>query len=230
MYKGKSILALITARGGSKGILRKNIKPLGSIPLINWTIQSARLSKYIDRLIISTEDEEIANRAQESGCEVPFMRPTELAADTSTSMDVIFHALNNVQNNYDYLLLLQPTSPFREVSHIDSIIEQGIDSFAPITVSVNEVKKHPAFMYELKAKKLVPLLRSEKHSRRQDMSKVYEHNGALYLAEIKHLFKVKTFNDDGVEAFIMDRISSVDLDESLDWIFAESILEKKLIL
>ena len=92
MYRNKKILALITARGGSKGIPRKNIKPLNGIPLINWTINAAKNSSYIDRLILTTEDDEIASIAINAGCEVPFMRPPSLATDTATSMDVILHA------------------------------------------------------------------------------------------------------------------------------------------
>lgn len=226
MYKGKSILALITARGGSKGIPRKNVKKLGGKPLINWTIEAAKKSKYIDRLVLSSEDEHIITQALSIGCEVPFKRPATLAADNSTSMDVILHALEQLNNQYDYLLLLQPTSPFRTALQIDSIIEQGISSKTDITVSVTESKKHPAFTYTLSNGKLVSVLPEQKQKRRQEMPKVYEHNGALYFAGISHLLKVKTYDEVGVGAFLMDAVSSVDLDEQLDWEFAEYLVMK----
>lgn len=227
MYKNKTILALITARGGSKGIPRKNIKPLNGIPLINWTINAAKRSRYVDRLIISTDDHEIADIAKCAGCEVPFIRPEELATDLATSMDVILHALENIKTDYDYLLLLQPTSPFRSTTQIDSIIEQGINNLVPITVSVSESKKHPSFMYTLEKKcQLTPILPNQQHGRRQDMSKIFEYNGALYLANIPHLKTVKSFKGEGVQAFVMDTITSVDIDEPLDWEFSEFLIEK----
>lgn len=230
MYRDKKILALITARGGSKSIPRKNIKPLNGIPLINWTINAAKRSRYIDRLILSTDDHEIANIARSAGCEIPFMRPDELATDLATSMDVILHALENIKPDYDYLLLLQPTSPFRSTTQIDSIIEQGINNLVPITVSVSESKKHPSFMYTLENNgELTPTLPNQKHGRRQDMPKVFEYNGALYLAYIPHLKTVKSFKGEQVQAFVMDTITSVDIDEPLDWEFSEYLIEKGYI-
>lgn len=229
MHQGKTILALITARGGSKGIPGKNIKPLAGKPLINWTIEAAKKSKYIDRIILSSDDEEIMQKALSVGCEVPFKRPAGLALDDSSSMDVILHALDNLDSQYDYLLLLQPTSPFRKVDHIDAIIEKGVDSKKNIVVSVTESKKHPAFMYTLEKGCLVPVIAGFEHRRRQDMPKVYEHNGALYLATIQYLRKVKSYNVDGVLAFPMDTLSSLDLDEPSDWEYAEYLIAKGVI-
>lgn len=229
MYKDKRILALITARGGSKGIPGKNIKPLGGKPLINWTIDAAKSSEYIDRLIISTDSEDIAQIAQNAGCEVPFIRPAELATDKSTSMDAIMHALSSVGDNYDYLLLLQPTSPFRKVEHINAIIQQGIDTKSKMTVSVTESKKHPAFMFSQENGVLASVVKNEQHQRRQDMPKVYEHNGALYFSEIPYLKMVKSYNCQDVRAFEMGLIDSIDLDSPMDWLYAECILREGLI-
>jgi len=226
MYQGKTVLALITARGGSKGIPGKNIKYLADKPLINWTIDAAKKSAYIDRLILSSDDDNIMQQALSAGCEVPFKRPAELSMDSSNSMDVIVHALEQLTEEYDYLLLLQPTSPFRTVAQIDAIIEQGIGSETDITVSVTESKKHPAFMYTLDGNKLLPVINTQQQKRRQDMPKVYEHNGALYLASIPHLLRAKKFNGEGVAAFLMDTLSSVDLDEPCDWEFAEYLIMK----
>lgn len=228
MYQGKTVLALITARGGSKGIPDKNIKCLAGKPLINWTVDAAKQSAYIDRLILSSDDDNIMQQALAAGCEVPFKRPAELAQDSSSSMDAIVHALEQLTVQYDYLLLLQPTSPFRTVTQIDAIIKQGIDSVADVTVSVTESKKHPAFMYTLEGNKLVPAINIQQQKRRQDMPKVYEYNGALYFASIPHLLQVKSYNGEGVSAFLMDALSSVDLDEPLDWEFAEHLVMKGL--
>jgi CMP-N-acetylneuraminic acid synthetase len=229
MYQGKTVLALITARGGSKGIPGKNIKCLADKPLINWTIDAARKSAYIDRLILSSDDDSIIEQALSAGCEVPFKRPAQLAMDKSSSMDVIVHALENLTEQYDYLLLLQPTSPFRTVAQIDAIIEQSIGTEADVTVSVTESKKNPAFMYTLDGNKLLPVISAQQQSRRQDMPKVYEHNGALYLSSIPHLLQVRSFNGEEVGAFIMDTMSSLDLDELIDWEFAEYLILKGLI-
>ncbi|GEN26709.1 hypothetical protein HVA01_03550 [Halovibrio variabilis] len=229
MYNGKKILALITARGGSKGIPGKNIKPLAGKPLINWTIESGLKSRYIDRLILSSDSDEIITTAQKAGCETPFKRPVALASDTSSSMDVIIHALNLIEGDYDYLLLLQPTSPFRTNLHIDSIIKKSIDNNSLSSVSVSRVKKHPAFFYSLEDNKLIPLLSKRKQTRRQDMPPVYECNGALYFTCIDFLKKERSFNTGIEEAFIMDPKYSLDLDENLDWKIAESFVEKGII-
>jgi CMP-N,N'-diacetyllegionaminic acid synthase len=228
MYQGKTVLGLITARGGSKGIPGKNIKHLADKPLINWTIDEAKQSAYIDRLILSSDDDSIIQQALSAGCEVPFKRPANLALDHSSSMDVILHALEEVTAQYDYLLLLQPTSPLRTVEHIDAIIKQGIDCQTDISVSVTESKKHPAFMYTLVGSKLMPVMPEQQQKRRQEMPKVYEHNGALYLARIQHLLQVRSYNGENVDSFVMDAISSVDLDEILDWEFAEYLIMKGL--
>ena len=229
MYQGKTVLALITARGGSKGIPGKNLKLLSGKPLINWTIDAAINSKYIDRLILSSDDDDIIQEAVSSGCEVPFKRPTELALDNSSSMDAVVHALENVEEEYDYLLLLQPTSPFRKTKQIDAIIEEGIELQSDIVVSVCEAKKHPAFMYSLDGDKLVPVMGVQAHKRRQDMPKVYEHNGALYFSRISYLLEARSYNNEGARAFLMDNLSSIDLDEKIDWEFAEYLIMKGIV-
>lgn len=229
MYKEKKILALIPARGDSKGIPRKNIKELGGKPLIHWSIEAANKSNYIDRLIISTDAKDVAKVAAQVGCEVPFIRPAELATDSSTSMDVIFHALDQIKEQYDYLLLLQPTSPFRRTQQIDSIIRQGIDNKSKMTVSVTETKKHPAFMFSIENGILKPILPCTPHKRRQDMSKAYEHNGALYFSEISYLKFVKSYNCENVSAFEMGLIESLDLDTPMDWLYAEFILRDGIL-
>ena len=226
MYNHKKILALITARGGSKGIPRKNIKLLGGKPLICWTIDAALRSQYIDRLILSSEDSEIIEIARMAKCDVPFIRPNKLAADESSSMEVIMHALEQVDEKYDYLLLLQPTSPFRTAQHIDGIITSCLDQEAGMMISVAKMKKHPMFMYQLNGRFLQPFIASRQQLRRQDMPAAYEHNGALYLAEIALLKRAKSYTISEACAFIMSGAVNLDIDDEKDWQYAEYLIEK----
>lgn len=167
MYKNKTILGLIPARGGSKGIPGKNIARLGNRPLIAWTIESARSSLLLDRFICSTDSPEIRDLAQKLGCEAPFLRPTTLAADDSRSVDVVLHALDHLDQSYDYILLLQPTTPFRQASEIDGIITQGVDEDADLTVSVSAAKKHPSALYGLENGTLIPYLNADRECTRR---------------------------------------------------------------
>jgi CMP-N,N'-diacetyllegionaminic acid synthase len=229
MFGNKKVLALITARGGSKGIPRKNIRLLGNKPLICWTIEAANKSKYIDRLILSSDDDEIISIARQSQCNVPFVRPRELALDNTPSMNVILHALDAIDSqNYDYLLLLQPTSPFRTGRHIDAMIESCVTGQSEIMVSITKLRKHPSFMYELKDGFLSTFLGTETHvTRRQDMPPAYEHNGAMYMANIDILKMRKNFNTDKTAGFIMNEIDGLDIDEEQDWQYAECVINQR---
>ncbi|SDS66922.1 N-acylneuraminate cytidylyltransferase/CMP-N,N'-diacetyllegionaminic acid synthase [Halopseudomonas litoralis] len=224
MINGKRILALITARGGSKGIPNKNIKPLNSKPLLAWTIEAAKKSKYVDRLVISTDSPEIADVARSFGCEVPFVRPASLAQDNTSSMDVIAHALDNLEESFDYLLLLQPTSPFRTTYQIDECTFQAVTNATPILVSVSECHSHPSFVYTLEGSKLQPESgKVSKQLRRQDLPATYEHNGSLYVADINYLRLHESFNTPDTEAYIINGYTAIDIDTPDDWTMAELI-------
>ena len=228
MIKGKTVLGIIPARGGSKGIPRKNIKLLCGKPLIAWTIEEAKKSKYIDRLILSTEDNEIIKVAKEWGCEVPFKRPKELAKDKTPGIEPVLHAIKKLPEKYDYVCLLQPTSPLRKAEHIDGAIEQCIDNKADSCVSVTEVEKHPYWMYEIKANNLiVPLIKKELVTRRQDLPKVYVLNGALYVIKANVLKQKKKFINEKTIAYVMDRERSVDIDNIKDFKYCEYFLFKE---
>ena len=147
MYKNKKVLAVVPARGGSKGVPRKNVRPFLGKPLIAWTIEEALKSSYIDRLIVTSEDEEIREIANQSGAETPFVRPIELATDTAVGVDVLCHAVESTDENYDYVVLLQPTSPLRNVTDIDGAIEWGLDRTLKSVVSVSESSTSPYWMY-----------------------------------------------------------------------------------
>ena len=224
MYKGKSILALITARGGSKGIPGKNIADLGGKPLIAWTIEAGLQSTLVDRLILSTDDTGIAEVARQYGCEVPFMRPAELAGDEASSVDVTLHALGQLEEDYDYLLLLQPTSPFRNSRHIDQAVMFGIDKNALLTVSVSKSKKSPElFFYMDEEGALDAVIKRRIISRRQDAKPTYYYNGAFYLVDITYFRKVKSFKTEEAVGVELEAFVDVDIDEPSDLEYARYI-------
>jgi len=226
MINGKTILAIIPARGGSKGIPRKNIKLLAGKPLIAWTIEEAKKSKYIDRLILSSEDVEIIRVAKEWGCEVPFIRPKELAQDDTPGIEPVIHALNTLPEKYDYVCLLQPTSPLRKSEHIDGCIEKCLTENAKSCVGVSEVDKHPYWMYEIdKSEKLKPLFIND-ISRRQNLPKMYVLNGAVYCCEVEKLLSTKDFINESTIGFVMEKSNSIDIDNSDEFLYAEYLLNK----
>lgn len=229
MIQGKTVLAIIPARGGSKGIPRKNIVPLAGKPLIAWSIEAAKKSKYIDRLILSSEDEEIINIASEWGCDIPFVRPVELAQDETPMVEPILHALDTLKDNFFYIVLLQPTSPLRNVTDIDDCIELCHKNQAPACVSITEADKSPYWMYQLdETGHLLPLLKSEtQHSRRQDIPQVYILNGAIYVAEADFIRRHRSFITDETVTYLMPRERSLDLDTDLDLKICEILLSNK---
>ena len=227
MINGKSVLAIIPARGGSKGLPGKNTLLLAGKPLIAWTIEEAKKSKYIDRIILSSEDKEIISVAETYGCEVPFIRPIELAKDDTLGVEPIIHAINALDKKYDYVCLLQPTSPLRRVEHIDGCIKKGALKNAVSCVSVQEVEKHPYWMYKIdNSDYLIPLFEDRFESRRQDLQKVYALNGAVYFTKSKLIIETSLFIDKNTVAFCMDGKSSIDIDNDYDFYLAENILLK----
>lgn len=236
MYKGKSILAVIPARGGSKGVPRKNIRQLAHQPLIAWSIEAGKKSKYVDRLIVSTEDEEIAEIARRYLAEVPFLRPKELALDNSTSAETIIYTIEEIfrrdNTKYDYLLLLQPTSPMRNEIHIDEAIEFLLDKEKEALVSITELE-HPVYWNRMvdDSNRLLPFLQYDKQKkyRRQDFEKIYRLNGAIYLIHTETFLRCESFETDNTLSYIMDRKSSVDIDSIEDFELAEFYAKTKNI-
>lgn len=228
MLNDKSILAIIPARGGSKGIPRKNIRDLAGKPLIAWTIEEAKKSKYIDRLILSSEDAEIISVANAWGCKAPFVRPVELSQDDTPGIKPVIHAISVLPEKYDYVLLLQPTSPFRCVADIDGCIAHCIQIDAKACVSVTEPEKNPYWMYLLDDKeRLHPLIETAiNFNRRQDLPKVYALNGALYVADCAWLLKTETFMSVETIAYKMPKERSVDIDSDADFRFAEFLMNR----
>lgn len=223
-----SILALIPARGGSKEIIRKNIKLLSGKPLINWTIETVNKTKLIDKLIVSTDDLEISEIAKKAGAEVPFMRPDEISKDDTPGIEPALHAIKQI-TDFEWLLLLQPTSPLRSVEDIDGIISFCRKNNSPSAVSICEVSEHPYHMYHKnKHFNLQPFVVDRpKFSGRQDFSPLYITNGALYLAKVDWLLKTKSFIGSETLGFEMPINRSIDLDTEYDWNIAEQELKKK---
>lgn len=220
-----SLLALIPARGGSKGVPRKNIKSFAGKPLIDWTIRAASMAKYIDRVVVSTDDEEIASMAKEFGAEVPFMRPAKLAADQTPGMAPVLHAIKHLPK-FDWVLLLQPTSPLRTHYDIDAIWEFCQSRGADSAVSVTEVQDHPYFVYKkTKFDCIEPLVTAQPNiKRRQDLPEAFKLNGAMYLAKVNWLLEHNSFIGPGTLGFVMPFDRSVDLDTQEDWCWAEYLI------
>lgn len=222
------ILAIIPARGGSKGVPRKNLRELAGKPLIAWTIEEAKKSRHIERVILSSEDDEIIEVAKQYGCEVPFKRPIELAQDDTPGIEPVLHAIEQCPG-YDYVVLLQPTSPLRTVEDIDGCIEKLLSIGGDFCVSVTEPEKSPYWMYTLENDKMVPLLAQDRLiTRRQDLTKCYVLNGAVYVAQVKKLVERKSFLVDDTLAYIMKPEHSLDIDTLVDLKICEGLLKSNI--
>jgi len=235
MYKGKRILALIPARGGSKGLPRKNIKPLLGKPLIAWTIEQAKASKYIDKVVVSTDDEEIAEVAKKYGAEVPFLRPKELATDEARGIDVVLHGIGYFKSLYgtDFIFVyLQPTSPLRRSEDIDNAIEELFSNpKAKAIISVCEVEHHPLWTGVLPEDKcLANFINKEVADKnRQELPKYYRINGAIYLGFADYIENNKSFFGENTYAYVMPVERSIDVDNIVDFKLAELILKERCV-
>lgn len=218
MIENAKVLGLITARGGSKGVPRKNVRMVGGKPLIAWTIDAALKSKTIDHLILSSDDEEIISVAREWGCEVPFVRPDELASDTAGNVDVVRHALQQEGEGYDYVVLLQPTSPLRTSEDIDATVELCHARDTPTCVTVCAVDKTPYWMFKVDENScLEPLFPIEQMPvNRQAANPVYMLNGAVYVSRNNHIIKGGGFVSSETVAHIMPPERSLDIDTEQD--------------
>ena len=227
------VLGLITARGGSKGIPKKNIVNVGGKPLIAWTIEAALKSHVFDRVVVSTDNNEIASIAQKWGAEVPFTRPDRLAKDDSPHTDVLIHAINWLQEKEDYLpeflMLLQPTSPLRTSQDIDKSFQLAIESKADCVISVQETLSHPySVMQVTEDQKLSEFLMSsedpESYQRRQARPKFYSLNGAIFIFKVDVLLTNKNTYPELTFTYVMPKERSLDVDTSWDLHIANLIL------
>jgi len=224
------IVAIIPARGGSKGIPRKNIQEIAGKPLLAYTIEAAFKSKYINRVIVSTDSPEIAKIAKSYGAEVPFLRPPELAKDDTPGIVVVQHAVRYLETvegyPVDIVVILQPTSPLRKTKYIDAAIKKLIESGADSVVSVCEVKHHPFWSFIMKNDKLYPFIeKGLTITRRQLLPKVYSANGAVYAVKKDVLFKENSVFGKDTRAIVMPREESVDIDDYFDLFMAEMVIK-----
>ena len=230
-------LGIIPARGGSKGLPRKNVRLLGDLPLIAHTIRAACESR-MERVMVSTDDEEIAQVAAEWGAEVPFRRPPEYSHDSATSLSVLLHALHFMEKEKQvfpaHVIYLQPTSPFRNAAHINEALDLHLRSETESLIAVTEVQEfHPYFMFEIQGNsRLKPLVELDHRPlRRQDLPVYYRINGALYITRRSYYDHLPAdaaiFNWNSVSAYVMDAPSSIDINDYLDFQRAELYLQKR---
>lgn len=226
------VLGLIPARGGSKGIPRKNIRMLGGKPLIAWTIEAARKSRLLTRVILSTEDEEIAEVGRQWEVDVPFLRPRELAEDDTPTLPVVLHAVMEIEKqggHYDAVCLLQPTAPFRKPEWIDACIQlmekRGAD--ASVTVCRIPAEHHPWWSLMLDGEGWLHFSQSgEAPVRRQDLPPAYYREGSVYVTRVQTLLRSGSLYGTKLAAFEVAADESVNLDTEEDWKRAEMLLER----
>ncbi|MEK4023911.1 acylneuraminate cytidylyltransferase family protein [Sporosarcina sp. FSL W7-1283] len=226
MYKDKTFLAVIPARGGSKGIPRKNLYEIQGKPLIAYAIEAAKESSYIDRIIVSTDDNEIAQVSIKYGAEIPFMRPSELATDEAKTLDSLLCVLDNLEEHYDYIITLQPTQPLRTAEHIDQSIERLFENSYSDLVSLSPVNEHPLLIRSIDENgKLLSLLNVKSTVRRQDFNPYYYVNGAIYINDISLLNQYTSLNDNQGYYIIDEPL--VDIDNIEDVNLVESYLDNE---
>lgn len=225
--KKYKILGIITARGGSKGIPRKNIKNFCGKPLIAYTIQEAQKSKYISNLIVSTEDLEIKKISQKYGADVPFLRPKNLAGDKIKSLPVVRHAVLFMEKQlgivFDYIVILQPTSPLRKTIDIDKTIERIIKENTDSAVTLVEIEEnHPMQIKKITKNRVLPYCMPEKEgTRRQDLPVAYKRNGSVYVIKRDAIIKKNKLFGNSITGVVIPRERSVDINNDFDWMKAE---------
>lgn len=220
------ILALITARGGSKGLPRKNVLPFCGKPLIAHTIDAAKKSRAIDRIVVSTDDEEIAAVSRAYGAEVPFMRPAVLASDTAGSREVLLHALGFLENQHapiESFCLLQPTSPLRTAADIDGAVDIFQRGQADSVLSITPYEHPVQWAVAVEDDGRLRMKDSVLPTRRQDLAAYYRPNGAIYLFQTGFFKESSVYIGKRSYGYIMTPERSVDIDTSLDFKIAETV-------
>ncbi len=239
MINGLRVLALVPARAGSKGLPGKNIRPLLGKPLLAWPIEAARASRYVDRVVISTDSAEFATLAQAAGADVPFLRPAEHASDTAPSIAFIEHALDTLAaagDRYGLLVLLEPTSPLTEAADIDAALE-ALVAARPLAESIvgvtGLVSTHPAFAVRLDAQGLMQPYAAPSFGllpRRQDTEPLYSLDGSLYISTVEAIRRERGFCHARTLPFITPRWKSFEVDDLIDFICIEAILANRALI
>ncbi len=228
MYRSRTVLALIPARGGSKRIPRKNIRLLKGKPLITYALKAARRASCVDRVIVSTDSPLIAAVAKRAGADVPFLRPKRLASDTASTASAVEHALRWLQKKEswspDIVVVIQPTSPLVGARDIDNAIKTLVSTGARSCVSVTTARERPEWMFTLRKSKLKQRSQQKLAQRSQDMPELYYLNGAVYASLTSVVNKNRIIDTKNLAAIVMPRAHSIDIDTKEDWSAAEHAL------
>jgi N-acylneuraminate cytidylyltransferase/CMP-N,N'-diacetyllegionaminic acid synthase len=233
MIGAKSVLALIPARSGSKGLPGKNIRPLAGKPLLAWPIEAAKASKFVDRVILSTDDPAYAEIGRRHGAETPFLRPAEMASDQAASIDFILHAIDALEAEgdlYHYVIVLEPTSPLTEASDVDGALAalDGGPPEAEAVVAVTQmVTNHPAYGMRVDENGLISPLAANGFSnlpRRQDLEALFCLDGSLYLSTVAALRRERGFCHGRTIAYPMARHKSFEVDDLVDFLCIEAVM------
>ena len=232
MYKSKKILCIIPARGGSKGLPGKNIKSLLGKPLIAYTVEQAKNCRYLDRIIVSTEDKSIAAVAKKFGAEVPFLRPKRLAKDKSGTIDVLLHAMDWMETkekfDFDIVVLLHVTTPLRSVEDIKKSVELLFKDNTDNVFSVTEAHRNPYFnMVEINKSGKVSLVKKGNYNGRQSAPSVFDMNSSIYVWWKDALRKSKSLFFRNTRIYIMPKERSIDIDDELDFRIVEFLTVKR---
>jgi CMP-N-acetylneuraminic acid synthetase len=217
-----STLAIIPARGGSKGVKRKNIRELDGRPLIAYTIDAAKASSAVDRVVVSTDDQEIADVAAAAGAEVPFIRPAELARDDTPTEPVLTHALKELDEEFDQFVLLQPTSPLRTAKHVTEAVEKYKNSDAMSLLSVHQSKN---YRWQYTDEGATQINFDGDRSRRQEKRPEFAENGAIYITDVDSYLETENLMYGKTELYEISERSAVDIDTPFDLWLAEQILQ-----
>lgn len=237
MYQGKTFLAIIPARSGSKGLPNKNIKMLCNKPLMAWSIEAGLGSKYIDEVVVSTDSEEYAKIAKQYGASVPFLRPESLSLDTSTTFESIKHTIDFYKNErkqeFDYIVLLEPTSPLREVSDIDRAIEllfKHPNAQSIVGVCKTE-SQNPAFLIKLNTSKLIESYTHRGFSplRRQEIEEIFFFEGTIYISQTQALLEHQNFYHNQTLGYEVPKWKSLEVDDEDDFAMIEAMMKKYII-
>ena len=228
------VVGIITARGGSKGVPRKNVRMVAGKPLIAWTIEAARQARSLNRVIVSTDDAEIARVAQHFGAEIPFIRPASLAQDNSTHIDVLCHAIHWLRDEggcrVDYVVNLQPTSPMRLAEDIDGAVTLAIERRADAVVSICPTSANPHLVKQLSPTgELIGFAGVEvRHSRRQELPPAYVFNGSVYVNRADHLLATRNMFAPGMLGYVMPESRSWDIDTEEDLQVVDFLMTSRL--
>lgn len=231
MINGQKVVAIIPARAGSKRLKNKNILDFNGKPLIVWTIDAAKSSRYVDSFIVSTDSERIIEISKKNGAEVPFVRPEKLSSDTSSTISVIQHAVEALKlEENDIVIILQPTSPLRTAGNIDSAVELLINKKSNAIVSVCKCSHSPLWSNTISDNgSMKGFIREDiKGKRSQELPNFYQLNGAIYVATVSFIKQNNSINyDDNVFAYIMDRCESIDIDDDIDFEIAKMLAQRQ---